>query len=148
MALSMTTVIAQVRDLVATVSGINRVYAASETDDNAIPPAINEFPAAMVIPGASQAFITTTGRHTYEVKIQIFESGMEIGQRAATVLPFVDALIALFVENTTLGNRCNSCVFQSASGLIGLTYGGVEYTGYEIGLEVSEQAYTQPAIGA
>lgn len=150
MALSTATVIGQIRTLVATVSGIKRVFAASETGDNAIPVAINELPAALIFPGATVVYHLESGghRHTYDVKVQVVESGPDIGQRAATVLPFVDAIIELFAINVSLGARANSCVFKVSSGLTGLEYGGIFYTGYDITLEVSEQENVTPAPGA
>lgn len=150
MALSQSTVIAQIRDLVATVSGINRVYAASETDENTIPPALNEFPCAMIMPGPTTTYLLQGGghRHTYDVRIQVFEGGGDIGSRVATVLPFVDALIEKFAVNVSLGARANSCIFARSSGLSGLDYGGKTYTGYEVTLSVSEQALATPAPGS
>lgn len=150
MALSQATVLAQIRDLVAAVTGMVRVYAAGETDENAIPAALNELPCAMVIPGPTVQYILMMGqhRHTYDVKIQVFEGGGDIGSRVNTVLPFVDAIIEKFAVNVTLGNRANSCLFKANGGLVGLEYGVVTYTGYEITLEVSEQATAAPATGS
>ena len=151
MALSMTAVIAQVRDLIAEVTGMKRVFAASETDENRIPGALNEFPCAIVLPGPSAGdYILSAGqqRHTYEVKVQVFEAGADMGSRAAAVLPFVDLIIAKFEVNVTLGSRANHCIFRRQSGMVGLEYAGVTYTGYEITLEVSEQAVAAPAIGS
>lgn len=148
MTLSMVTVIGQIRALVAQVTGMERVYAASETDANGIPAALNEFPCAMVLPGPTTEFITLTGRHNYEVKVQVFEAGADMTGRTATVLPFVDLLIAKFVANVTLGGRANSCVFARDSGMVGLEYGGKTYTGYEITLVVSEQSPVTPAAGS
>src|SRR3990167_3792956 len=116
MALSTSTVIAQIRDLVATVSGINRVYAASETDENAIPPALNELPCAMVFYDTLIAYLLSAGqhRHTYQVRVDIFVSGGDIGARVVAALPMVDRTLELFALNVTLGNRCNSCRVMSA----------------------------------
>ena len=104
----------------------------------------------MVIPGPTAQYILMMGqhRHTYDVKIQVFEGGGDIGSRVNTVLPFVDLIIEKFAVNVTLGNRANSCLFKACGGLVGLEYGGITYTGYEITLEVSEQATAAPAIGA
>ena len=148
MALSQSTVLTQIRDLVASVTGMVRVYAAGETDENAIPASIQEWPAALIIPGPTLEFVTLTNRHTYEVTVQVLEAGGDLGERVTTVLPFVDRIIALFHQNVTLGARANSCVFKRSSGLVGLEYGGIPYTGYEITLEVSEQATGTPAAGS
>lgn len=151
MALSISTVIAQIRDLVATVTSMERVYSPSETDENAVPAAFNELPCALVLPGPTVGeYILQTGgqRHTYEVKVQVFEAGGDIGSRVNNVLPFVDRIISKFEANVTLGNRANSCVFRRHSGIVGLEYGGVTYSGYEITLEVSEYAPATPAVGS
>ncbi len=150
MALSTATVIGQIRDLVAEVTDMERVYAASETDVNAIPPAINEYPAALVYPGATDVYMIGQGahRHTYDVNIQVLQGGADVGTRAATVLPFVDRIIEKFAVNVTLGNRANSCVFSRSSGFSTLEYAGIAYLGYEITLSVSEQASASPAGGS
>ena len=151
MALSTSTVIAQIRDLVATVSGINRVYAVSETDENAIPPALNELPCAMVFYDTLIAYLLSAGqhRHTYQVRVDIFVSGGDIGARVVAALPMVDRTLELFALNVTLGNRCNSCRVMSAV-FTGFEYppGGPTYTGYRIIVEISEQASAAPATGS
>lgn len=151
MSLSMTTTIAQIRDLVATVTGLERVYAPSETDGNRIPPAFNELPCALVLPGPSIEYILSMGqqRHTYEVRVQIFEApGGDVGDASNAVLPMVDRVIELFAGNVTLGARANSCVFARHGGFQGFEYGDLPYLGYEITLRVSEQATVTPAPGS
>src|SRR3990167_4473500 len=88
-ALSQSTVLAQIRDLVATVTGMVRVYAAGETDENAIPASIQEWPAALILPGPTLEYITLTNRHTYEVIVQVLQAGGDIGERVTDALPFV-----------------------------------------------------------
>lgn len=150
MAFSMTAAVAQVRVLVDELTGMTRVYAASENDANAIPMALNEFPCAMVLPGQTLDYklMKPHHRHSYEIKVQIFESGPDIGQRVNTVLPFVDLFIDKFRSNVALGMRVNSCLFDRQTGLIGLEYGGIEYSGYELVLRVSEEENTTAEIGA
>src|SRR3989304_7120770 len=89
MPLSTSTVIAQIRDLVVTVSGINRVYAVSETDENAIPPALKELPCAMVFYDTLIGYLLSAGqhRHTYQVRVDIFVSGGDIGARVVAGRP-------------------------------------------------------------
>ena len=150
MALSQSTVLAQIRDLVAGVTGMVRVYAAGETDANAIPASIQEWPAALILPGPTTEYILMGGgqRHSYDVKVQVLQAGGDIGSRVTDVLPFVDRIISKFESNVTLGNRANSCLFAGSSGLQGMEYNGKEYTGYEITLRVSEQATATPATGS
>ncbi len=152
MALSTITALAQIRDLIAEITGIQRVYSPSETDANAIPPSLTEFPCVIVNKGPDQEYILTVGqhRHTYLVTIQIFESGPDLGARSASVLPYLDALLEKFVGNVTLGGRVNHCIRLSNGdgGLVGLDYGGTLYTGYQITFQISEQAAATPAAGS
>lgn len=152
MTLSMATVVSHIRDLIAEITEFQRVYAASETGDNGIPMALRQFPCAVVFPGpdVGNGYILSGGqhRHTYEVKVHIYEAGALTAERAAAVLPMVDLVIEKFSGNVTLGNRANSCIYRRQSGLAVLdSFGGGEYTGYEVVLEVSEQATATPAGG-
>ena len=150
MPISAATTIARIRTLIAEVTDMERVFAASESDENAIPMSINEFPAALVYPGATDQYILHTGqhRHTYEVIIQVLEAGADVGERAAAVLPFVDRILEKLVGNVTLGGRVNSCLITGNSGFSKLEYAGGEYLGYEITLTISEQATASPAAGS
>jgi len=157
MTLSMQTVIAQIRDKVAEVSGFQRVYAPSETDGNRIPPAFNELPCALVLPGENIDYILSAGghRHTYQVLVQVFEApGGDLGEAAYGILPMVDALIEKFAGNIALADagganpRANSCVFASHSAFSGMEYGGQQFMGMSITLRVSEQATATPALGS
>lgn len=153
MALSMLTTIAQVRDLLDEVTGIERIFAPSENDGNKIPDALGEFPSVVVLPGpdTGSGYILSAGqhRHTYEVKVLVFcRQGGDLGESAYQALPLVDAIIEKFVGNVTLGGRANSCIFRRQSGFSTLEYAGIDYLGWEITLEVSEQASATPAAGA
>lgn len=153
MALSMTTTVRQIRELIADVEGITRVGAASEDDANALPSSIppGDFPAVLVFPGPDIAYILSSGqhRHTYEVNVHVLcDARGDLGETAAQAMPLVDAIIEKFVGNVTLGNRANSCLYKRQTGLITLTFAGVEYPGWEIVLEVSEQASATPAVGS
>lgn len=151
MTLSQTNVIAQVRDLIDEATGFARIYASSETEEHAIPPALNEYPSVIVIPGPTTDYKLTTGqqRHSYEVKVLVFcNEGGDLGQSAAQASPLVDAIIAKFEANVTLGARANYCLFSRSSGLVTLEYAGLEYLGWEIVLNTSEQAPASPAVGS
>lgn len=154
MALSMTTAIGRVRELVAGVSGVVIAYAEGETGNYRLPEALNSFPCALVLKGETQSYVLTQGghRHTYEVRILVLDGRAQLGDRAATVLTILDALFPLFVGNVALGERVNSCVIQRCTGLDGFAWAGagadVVYTGHELVLLVSEQASASPAVGA
>lgn len=152
MALSMDTAIARIRDLVAEVTGIADVYAASESDANSIPDAIQSFPCALIFPGpdSGDGYVMNNGwhEHTYLVMIQILESGADVGARAKSVLPFVHRVVEKMASNVTLGGRVAYCVFERQSGFLELDYAGETYLGYEIMLEVMESAAVTPAVGS
>lgn len=151
MALSMATTIAQIRDLVATVTGMNHVYAASEDDDNGLPDVLGEFPCALIFPGGdTEPYVINNGthEHTYAVMIQVLQDGSEPGAKAKNVLPFVDRIIETFSVNVTLGGRATYCLFERQSGFVELEYGGETFLGYEVVLEVKEVATASPAVGS
>lgn len=153
MALSMTTTIEQIRALVATVTGITRTGSSAAYGATGLPDAIphGDFPAAMVYPGGTLKYILDSGghRHTYEVLVHVMcNAGKNLDETAAQASPLVDAIIEKFAVNVTLGGRANSCIFVRQSGLMTLTYAGQDYPGWEITLEVSEQAPATPATGS
>lgn len=151
--LSQATVIGQVRAIIAEAleAAGGRAYGADDGGEDAIPPALHEFPAALVLPGETREYVLMTGgqRHTYAVKILVLQGGMggDVGQAAYAALPLVDTLIARFEGNVTLGNRANSAIFERSSGFVTLTYAEIDYLGYEVTLRVSEQATAAPAVG-
>lgn len=156
MALSQTAVVSQVRRLVAEVGGVAAAYAASERGEWGIPAALNEFGeqgevCALVYPGATESYLLGQGahRHTYEVVIQVFAAGGELGDRIADAMQYTDRLIEKFATNVALGGAggTNSAVFSRCSGLIKLEYAGLSYSGIEVALRVSEQATATPAYG-
>ena len=157
MGLSMSTAIAQIRDLVAEVTGLTAVYAPSETDGNRLPVALNDLPCAIVLPGPTRQYILSAGqhRHTYAVIINIYEAlGADIGDASNVILPMGDGMIEKFAVNVGLADadgsdpRANSCLFESSSGFQELEYSGIPYIGYVITLRVSEQASAAPVLGS
>jgi hypothetical protein len=112
----------------------------------------------MVIPGPdSRPYILSGGqqRHTYFVLVRIYEMmGGDLGEAANTALPMVDRVIEAFTGNVLLADaddsnpRANSCTYTDQSGLQNMIYTGREHLGYEIRLEVSEQATATPAAGS
>lgn len=150
MALSQQAVISKLRTRVAEVTGLARCYAASESDDNALPMALNELPAAIVAPGPTLAYELKGGQHdhTYEAHVQVFQGGADLGGRAATVMPFVDLLIEKFAVNVGLGTLVTYALFRRSSGLVGLNFAGIDYTGFELVFEIRETAASTPARGS
>lgn len=150
MALSQTTVLTSIRSLIASTSGIQRAYSAGNADEHALPDALNEFPAVIVIPGPTIEYLLRSGqhRHTYEVKVLVFaRQGGSLGQTAVQAAPLVDAIIEQFTGNVG-GSWANSCVYRRSTGLASLEYAEIDYLGWELTLEVSEQASATTAKGA
>lgn len=151
MTLSMTAAVNAIATLVRDTDGIAAAYSAGEMNQNAIPQALNgPFPCALVFPGQDTSpYILVQGqhRHTYEVTVQVFMSNQDMGSRMVALAPLTDALLEQFIGHVQLGGAVNSCLYRRQSGLVRLEYGGNEYTGVEITLEVSEQATALPASG-
>ena len=156
MALSQADVLSKLRLVIEEVTGLKRVYGQAETDGNRIPPTIPECPAAVVMAGPTLEYILQPGgqRHTYEVRVLLFQDGADIGERAAVIAPLVDSLIATFVGHVTLGGLVNHVRFVRSDGFGTISWGTRndgsprEYLGTEITLEVSEQATASPAAGS
>lgn len=143
-------VIAKVRDLMATVTGIAAAYSAADTDDTRMPAGLNQLPAALVLPGPTLAYVVRDGqhRHTYEVLVQVLEAGSDLGVAAATLGVMPDRVLGVMLTNHALGGLCNSFVFTRSGGLQGFEYGGTTYAGYELVFEVSEQGSASPGYGS
>lgn len=151
MALSQYTALARIRDLIDEVADFERVYAATSDDAHALPGALNDFPSVVVVPGPTVEYILTQPqhRHTYEVKVLVFcNQAGDLGQSAAQAMALVVGIIEKFVGNVTLGGRVNSCRFERDSGMVTLEYAGIDYLGFEITLEVSEQSAANAAVGS
>lgn len=153
MALSQTTVIERLRVLAATVTGIEAAYAptAVEAAIGGIPPsAAFTFPCAIVLPGPSSQYLIGNGRHrhTYRVRVLILVAGVDVVENAYVAAPMPDRFIEVMTGNVTAGGRANSVVFVESSGMAGVSWGGLEYLGYELTLEVSETAAATPAAGS
>lgn len=149
MSLDMAGVLDKIRALIATVSGINEVYVASDEDNYAIPDTLENFPAIIIYPGpdTGDGYVLSNGYedHEYVVSVQVFETGES---RVSNVLPVVQQIIALFSGNVSLGGRVDYCLYDSQSGMSTLTYGGLEYAGYDITLHVRESGPVTPAVGS
>lgn len=150
MALSQQTVLGTIRGLVQDLTGLARCYGQGEVDENRIPPGGLECPCAIVCAGQTIEYILTSGgqRHTYYVRILLFEDGPDAGERAAAIAPFVDLIIAKFALNVALGGDANYALFDACDGFGNMQWGEVDYLGTEIRLRVSEQATATPAYGS
>jgi hypothetical protein len=150
MALSQAAVLSKIRLLTEGVTGLARCYGQAETDGNRIPVVLPECPAAIIMAGQTLEYVLQPGgqRHTYEVRVLLFDDGSDIGERGASASVFADSLIAMFEDNVTLGGIANPCVFKRCDGFGTLEWGERTYLGTEIILEVSEQATASPAAGS
>lgn len=153
MSLDQQAVIAKVRDLVATVTGINAAYSASDDDDTRIPAGISlaDGAAALVMAGATTEYILQPGkhRHTYEVVVQVLTNGGDAGIAAANMAPLPDRVLEAMLLNVKLGGLVTFIRFLRSQGLRGFEFGGVDnYSGYELVFLTSEEASAAPAIGS
>ena len=150
MALNMTQVVSSMRTLIDEVTGFERVFAASSSDQHSIPGAINEFPTVVVYPGETIDYILTAGqhRHTYEVNVDVFcRAGGDTGASAAQAMGLVELVLEKFAVNIG-GTWANSCLLIRNSGLATLEYNGIDYLGWRLTYRVSEQASVTAAKGA
>lgn len=151
MPLSLTTVIARMRELVAQVEGLEAVYAPTGLDAQGVPDALHEFPCAVLRLGRTVEYNTAAGgaahEHVYEVIVDLFSAAAASEDRAYVTLPMIDRILELMTGNVGLGGRVRWCLFKGQSGDGTLVYGGQEYLGYELTFEVSESASVTFELG-
>lgn len=143
-------VLSALRDRLATIPSLARVYSASEVGANGLPSNLSELPCATIIRGPSVGYRITQPMHTYtyEVLVQLYEAGGFVGQRAASVLPLPEAVLGKLLSSVTLGGLVTYVIYKRDGGLLRLEYGGQEYTGYELVLEVQQAAAISAAPGS
>ena len=142
MTLDMTDTVHRIYVVMKDIAEFEAVYGASETGIDGLPPRLGDYPAAVVYPGADINYNLQDGQqsHHYEVLINVFQGGAELSERAATVLPFVDLVIAKFATNVRLGGNVTLCKYLRQSGFATMEYGDADHIGYQIVLEVIEHA--------
>lgn len=142
MTLSQTAVIERVRELLAEIAGIKRVYGSDVSGLNGLPGGIAEYPSILVFPGPTIIYQQNPGgshRHEYEVVVQVlYGPAAAVAESAAGSTPFIDALINKFAANVQLGGHAVYAHFLRNEGLTGIAYGGTEYIGYELRLRAVE----------
>ena len=150
--LSQTDVVKRVRELVAEITDVKRVYGSDTAGPEGLPGGFGEYPSILVYPGPTIEYIQNPGgshTHKYECAIQVFYGPVgDAAGAAAGSTPFTDRLIGKFVQNVTLGGRATYARFLRHTGLTSLAYGGQEYIGYEIALHVHEQESITPEGGS
>lgn len=153
MAIDQVAALEKVRARTAEVTGIAKAYAPSQTN-----PAAGGLPAsvaleggaiALILPGPTLDYILTQPRHrhTYEVRVLILLAGPDYSENAFNGGPLPDRVIEKFVGQVTLGGSVNSCIFRRNTGFTGIEWGGLDYLGYEITLELSEAATASAGTG-
>lgn len=153
MALSQTTVIERLRVLAATVTGIQAAYAPTveAPESGGIPPSTSfTYPCVIILPGRTIEYLLVNGRHrhTYEVRVLVIAGAGLIPENAYVAAPMPDRFIELMPGNVTAGSRANYVLFKQCTGMAGIEWGGIDYTGFEITLEVSETASATLATGS
>lgn len=148
MALDEAAVLARVRDVVAGVTGVVAAYDASANDSTGLPDALNETPVAIVFPGDTVAYTRSAAqhRHTYQVKVQVLCDGGSVRERTSKAVPFRSRLLEAFTA-VAATNQWNSSIFVPPLRFIEGDYAGMPYAGWEMTLEVSEQALATAAHG-
>lgn len=150
MPLSTTTVIRRIRELVATVEGVEACYAPTEQAREGIPEVLTQFPCAIIYLGPTVEYGSANGggggayggahEHVYNVTVWIMCAAAGTTERAAQGLPILDKVLAVMAGNIGLGERVRWCLFKVQSGYGTLPYGGQEYLGFELTFEISEAA--------
>ena len=146
MALNQGTVLDEIRDMCAAVSGVEAAF--SESSDalaTSLPPALGVFPCLMVMSGPTRDYNPQVKRHTYEVRVWVLVQPAHLETAGPRAMPFTVRIIDATHNNVILDGAANWCVFDRASGLIALEWNGVEYLGHEIILVVSEHDSTDIA---
>lgn len=152
MALDQEAVLEKLRLRMAELSGLVAAYSTSQSTPSAggVPAALQDYPCALVLPDRTKAYLVSNGRHrhTYNVRILLIVGGADYTENANVASPLLVRAIEKLTGNVTLGGSANSCVFESNTGLVTLEWGGLEYLGYEILVEVSESAAATVATGS
>jgi len=149
MALDPTTALKQIRDLVAGIEGFQRVYCEANTDADALPDALAQWPCALIFLGNTTEYLLVAPRqrHTYEVEVWIFP-GASSGQNAAQGLGLFMDVVDLFAGNVTLGGRVTYCLLERQEGPVSEFYGrDIPFTVRKVVLRVSEAANVTAAGG-
>lgn len=149
MALDEAAVLNRVRSICAGITGVAAAYSAAADDANGLPDAINDNgPVAIVYPGPTEQYIRSAAahRHTYQVKVQLLVPGGTVRARMSVAVPFRTRLLDAFTA-VAAANQWNSAIFVPPLQLIEGVYAGVEYAGWELTLQVSEQALATAAHG-
>lgn len=140
-----------IRALLEGVEGITHAFSMGDSDAKRLPPALPVGVSALVFPGSTTEFIFGVGsqRHTYEVEVLIAVEGSDVGVAGGLAAVLVDRVVPVLIGSVSSeGGLWNSLVFKRSGGAEVLEYGGREYQGYRIYLEVSEQGSATPGSGA
>lgn len=148
MPLSRVTVCNAMRDLMASVTGLEAVYSFAHDDEYRVPEGFSDFPMAIVIPGSTRSVKLGQGqhRHSYEMRVQILTGEADFGERMARVFAFEDLIINHFTNKIALGGTVNSCLFESTSGAASFDWGDESFPGIELTFSVSEDVPASPAL--
>lgn len=144
--MSISTVIAEVFNVLDGVTELARVYAVGKTGDDAIPDVIgDQVPAAIVYPGESRKYEqgpSSGERHEYTLEIQVFVSGADTQNKLNTALPIFDAIRVAFQAATALNDAgsLNQVARLDSWRFGALTYAGETFTGWAITLFISEDS--------
>lgn len=135
----------RIREVIASVADFERVYAQSSNDEHALPDAVSEFPAVLIMAGPVDRHGITQPQERIDYKVRVLMLSNEMGDIGASawkLLPLSVAIRRAFLSNITLGGLANPCKPDVDTGLVSLNWNGVDYVGNELTLLVSEQGST------
>lgn len=138
--MSLATVLPKLGMVIAGAAGISHVYVLGNTDETAIPDAVNDFPAVLLWPGESIQIVQMNGiqQHRWTAVAQILVSSGDTPSRGAIALPLLDALLAQANLNVILGGVATVVTVESWK-FGRLAYGGGDYLGFDVQIEVIEE---------
>jgi len=121
----------EIKTRLQTISDINHVYASNE-----LPNAINEFPAALILPGAVEYNKSFTNKIDVGFRILILVSKQDNPSALSRLLDYIDpsgedSVYAAIDADTTLGGAADDCIVSKCSGAGAVIWGGHVYLGTE-----------------
>jgi len=114
-----------------TISDINHVYSANE-----LPNVINEFPAALILPGETEYNKSFTNKIDVSFRILLIITKQDNPSALNRLLDYMnpsgdDSVYGAIAADTTLSGTADDCIVSKCSGVGAVTWGGHVYLGTE-----------------
>lgn len=112
------------------ISGL-RVFAPNE-----LPDTINEFPAAVIVPGEVRYHADFAGDYDFSFRVIILLTSQDKPTAFDKILPYIEAsgassVLAKIDADPTLGGTCDTCQVTRNTGVGVTSWGGVMYLSTE-----------------